>query len=918
MIERLQTQTKISEGWYLRLILLIGQSLWLGVSLALLVITANALFLTDFGSKALPYVYITVAIAGSLVSYGLTTLQKRWTLPRIIILTLVMLAIFFFLCWLGVTAVKFRWASFALIVSFSLVIQTGFVFLGGQAGRLLDVRQIKRLFPQVVAGFVVGFLLGALFVPFLVELLGRTENVILALVVSTLIWLVFVVLTYRRYRAELSQMFTSSVTKTSLTLPQLLKKRFVILIFAYQMLAAIVNQLSDFIMLTQVGVRFHTSEAIAQFYCRFTVILNGTDLLFATIIAGYFLSRLGLGIGLLANPLIMVGMFLMMVVAGPIAGLSSAIFFTIVVVTRVINITASDGTTRTSTNAAYQALPAQERGLVQTGVEGIGVPIALGLVGIVLLGFNLFPGLTLIPIVALTLLAAILWCLSAILVYRHYKDSLVMMMKRRGLREAALTLEDQGTMQAVQAFVKSDQVSQVRLALDFLENNAYTGLNEVLVQLTTHSNPEIRAEALERIENHPFSEALPSISRQIKDEADPQVKGILLRTFCAIKEDQAIEETRGYLADPQPAVRLGAIVGLLRYGGISGVLAAGQSLMDLASSAQPAERQLAAEAIGEVNDEGFFQPLASLLKDSDPTVVHSALLSAGKIRHPRLLDPIIANLSSLPNRSAAMAALVAYGEGILLVLKDAFSENPGYTQDQILRLLRVAGQVKGESVIALLKQQIGQANHQIRHQVLETLSQCEYHASPDDLPAMTQAVEREMEQGLQILLAVQVLETSEAAAGLIRALEDELALLRHRIFLLVSFQYNPESILPVEKRLAQAKEAGSGLAFEILEVSLAASQKSLLFPLLDPNLNPSQRIQRLSQHFNLKGQSLEELLKEMIQDPSSFWQSTWLRACAIYAASRLGIQSCREAINSYRADSDQLLRETANWALQSP
>ena len=56
------------------------------------------------------------------------------------------------------------WASAVLLVLFPIALQLGFVFIGGQAGRLLDVRQMKERFPRIVSGFAVGFLVGGLLV----------------------------------------------------------------------------------------------------------------------------------------------------------------------------------------------------------------------------------------------------------------------------------------------------------------------------------------------------------------------------------------------------------------------------------------------------------------------------------------------------------------------------------------------------------------------------------------------------------------------------------------------------------------------------------------------------------------------------------------------------------------------------------
>ena len=409
MIERLMTQPYFTKGWYFRLTLLIGQSLSMGVSLSLLIITANSLFLVDFGPQTLPYVYIVVAFAGSLLSYGVGALQRRWTYARLTITSIAVLVVFFFLSWLGVTALRLRWVSFALIVSFSLVIQIGFVFLGGQAGRLLDLRQIKRLFPQIVAGFVVGFLLGALAIPILVTYLGRMENVLIGLVVTTLVWLAFVVVTSRRYPAELNQTSQVREKEPEKSFWALLRNPYVALLFVYQILAGIINQLSDFFLLSQSAQRYDSSTGLAHFFSQFTVALNVTDLAVTTLIAGLFLSRFGLGAGLLSNPVVMAVFFFGMIITAPLFGVNSSLFFLLVVTSRIASISLTDGTTRASVNTTYQALPAQERAQVQTGVEGIGAPIALGLVGVLLLIYNAIPGLTLFHLVIVAGLVVGAW-----------------------------------------------------------------------------------------------------------------------------------------------------------------------------------------------------------------------------------------------------------------------------------------------------------------------------------------------------------------------------------------------------------------------------------------------------------------------------------------------------------------------------
>ena len=69
MTARSATQAE-EDSLLTRLSLLIGQSFFLGLTLALLIVAAIALLLSTYGAGALPYVYIVVALLGSIAFYG--------------------------------------------------------------------------------------------------------------------------------------------------------------------------------------------------------------------------------------------------------------------------------------------------------------------------------------------------------------------------------------------------------------------------------------------------------------------------------------------------------------------------------------------------------------------------------------------------------------------------------------------------------------------------------------------------------------------------------------------------------------------------------------------------------------------------------------------------------------------------------
>ena len=178
--------------------LLTAQAIAFGVMLALVVIPANTLFLDAYGAKWLPATYIAIAVFGTPASALIARAARRTTLVRVATASLSALAVLYAASWLILVAGGV-WVSAALLVLFPIALQIGFVFIGGQAGRLLDVRQMKERFPRVVLGFSVGFLLGGLLGFPLLALLGSTEQLLLGATVAELAFVGLVLATERRF-----------------------------------------------------------------------------------------------------------------------------------------------------------------------------------------------------------------------------------------------------------------------------------------------------------------------------------------------------------------------------------------------------------------------------------------------------------------------------------------------------------------------------------------------------------------------------------------------------------------------------------------------------------------------------------------------------------------------------------------------
>ena len=129
---------------------------------------------------------------------------------------------------------------------------------------------------------------------------------------------------------------------------------------------------------------------------------------FLFVLAGPLLQRFGLRLGIVANPFVVTILAVGMLVVYALTGAGSLALLAIASATRIADIALTDGTTRTSINAMYQVLPGRGRLAVQTTVEGIGVPFAIGISGVLILVINALPA-ALVAMIVVTILVCGIW-----------------------------------------------------------------------------------------------------------------------------------------------------------------------------------------------------------------------------------------------------------------------------------------------------------------------------------------------------------------------------------------------------------------------------------------------------------------------------------------------------------------------------
>ena len=609
---------------------LTGQSLVFGAMAALLGIVANAMFLNAYGSAWLPATYIAIGAAGVAVSGAVARTAQRFDLLGISLAVLGAATAGLTVAWLVAAGGDAAWVSVPLLVLFPILIQLGFVFIGGQAGRLLDIAGIKASFPRIMAGFPVGAVFGGVLGAELVSRLGRTEDLLLATALAQAAFAGLVWATGRKYRLELTLPEPGPASdgpqpiaedqRGRPSLRRLLATRFVQLIVAYQVLSALGSQLADFLVFDRAAAAYPDAADLARFLAGYTAVMNLASIGFLVVLAGPLLRRFGLGLGIAANPVVLTLFAGAMVAVNAITGGTSLALLWVVSAARIGDIALTDGTTRTSINAIYQVIPERSRLSVQTAVEGIGVPVAIGISGVLILALNAL-SFALTATIVVTALVCVVWTWVGILLYRAYGPALVHALQRRPLivpiADLNATAEDEA---AARNLLSNPDARATRLGLDMLTAMSSPGVIVELGALAGDPRPEIRLSALAALSGSGDKSAT----------------------------DRLADEVAGLLEDADLAVRCAALDSVQA----AHAFAVGPAI---AALREPRSAGAAAGAVGRLGD-AILPALADLLESAGPSAppVTMRLVRAATTRSAAR-DEILRGYVGHPDRELALA-----------------------------------------------------------------------------------------------------------------------------------------------------------------------------------------------------------------------------------------------------------------------
>jgi HEAT repeat protein len=874
---------------------------------------AFALFIREFGTRNLPYAYIATAVLAPSAAFFFLRLGRRVSFQTLELIQVAFLMISCTVFWLLLATPAAHWTTLLLPAWFQTHIILINVAVWSLAGRVFDLRQSKRLFGLVGAGTWIANIVGGFIVAPLVAVFGTDQMMLVAAIVTAGgLWLMWTILrielpTERGARSA----GAGAVRRSSAPVPDdQPTRRYIRLILAYVCLWWVAFYFLDNIFYDRASAQFQDTAQLAQ---ALGLQLSATGVLaLITSLAGigYVLRRYGLQAAFLAMPVVCGVAVGALALAGSLG--QTSVLFWLAVVARLFNVAWGFSFSQSALVISYQPLPSERRGEAQTLAEGIVQPFAIGFAGLALLVLNTFLGLRAVGLSWFFVGIIILLCVSIALINRQYPRVLSQALARRewGGGTAAAPA-DQASLNLLREALGSPHPATAIYGLDMLERADPAAAVQLLPNLLQHQTAEVRRTALARIEQLRLRGASQAVRDSIATESDPQARAAALLALAALAEPDALAELAERAADPDPQIRRGALIGLLRYGGEEQRRLAQRGLAGLAASTVVAERVLAAQLLGELGGSGFGDLALGLLADQDVAVRREALKMAAKIHDPQLW-PAVVQASAAPGTvRLAVRALAAGGESALPAIEAALARPRAPVRQQIA-LINACGRIRGDRATQLLASQLNHPDGELRTATLEALSACGYR------PAMAESVRAQLraEAAQAAWVAATMVDLGDDEQ--VRPLQDALRLstrrVTERLCLCLSFLYDSAMMLRARRALAQGHGAQYAYALEILDTQLPADLKSMVLPVAE-DLTPQERLSRLAPAFPQQRQPRAARLSALVGGPEARWCLAWARACALFAAGSLAAQECAPAARAARSDDDSLVREAAAWAL---
>jgi AAA family ATP:ADP antiporter len=873
----------------------------------------DTLFLVHSDQDSLAWMYVVSALAVSVVGLLYRPLAVRLRPDLAAIASSILFSGLFLLCW-SLERQQQPWLYGALYVFVEVLGAIAILQFWMVVNDLFNSREARRLYGVIGAGGSISNLVVGVATVKIASWLGASALLLLCAFLS-LAAAASAYFAGRFGRTRILPRTIGAVTAPALQRPgpgwalQSTHLRWIALL---SMVTFVTTTLIDFQFKVVAGATFQKDQ-LAIYFGYFNLVIGVLGLLLQLFGTTELLKRAGVVATLAILPLSLVFGNVALLVIPSLAAAATA---------RGADALLRYSINDSSTQILYLPFAPQLRVSAKAYVDGLVKPVSIAICGLGLVAYGQYLGGDPLHLAWVGLALSLGWVAIVVALRSRYVRSLEGSLRQRRLELDLGSLKAHGETagDVLSRVLKQGDPSLVLHALQLLPQLEDIHLDHQVEYLLEHQLPEIRIAALEYFSRRQTMRFANSIFRRFDDE-DSNVRAAAISAFCSIGRDKAVRSVGPFLSNPDPAVRGAAIAGMIQFGGLDGILAAGEALRRLLTDNDPRMRKHAGRVLGAAGVKTLYQSVLELMDDPDPSVRREGIQAAGQLQCAEFVIPLISRCQDLDVGREATTALVRFGPAVIpdlaRILDSRFEEAA-----RRCGAARVLGRIGGADAVEVILRHIDEPDEELRTQVYQGLARATRSVRlPNiDRKHVRAALTAETERAYQVLVKAEVLRLEEAPspaiirrgpnaadALLASALADKLAQTERRIFMLLAVLHVDTDIGQIHARIREATDTEStrrrANAIELLENVLSKPVRRIVLPLLD-DMPRKQKIRAFA--YLLTSSSRLETVVALCRDDMA-----WVRACAIYYVAEHQLAAAAEAVIAAIRDPSPIVRESA-------
>jgi len=574
---------------------------------------SRSLFLSVLPETATPYKFILPPffVIAAVIYYN--RLVPRYPMYRLIAVTnlLMVLGLFIFRYFLDSSFAH----SFPFLASLYVYFEIVVTLIGIQywtfAGEIFNPREAKRLFGLIATGGVLSNALAGIGLRAALSSIS-SKDLIFAVIVGLLIGIGCVWILGKQKEQitaspvpSLPRPLNDKPVSIWNELREIMRDPMTVTLSALMIVTSLVANITDFQLdLSLQRFYAHDSQGMLAFLGTFQIYVGVTAVLVQFLLTNRVLERFGLVAGLLLLPLAMGG--------GSLAFLVSGGALWAMALPRGTDMTLRFTVNDASLNVLFLPIRESLRRRVKSTLDGVIKPPIMALLGLLFLLFlrkgNNQTGVQasdVLPWSFVILVLVVIWVLLVLRMRKQYETALVDSLKsnRLAFEQTTFDVKDETTVHLIIQQLKGESSNPLGVihTLEMLKPSEAMDWHPYILPLLEHPVPEVRQLAAHYFEEHAVTiqsdDALIALKRMFKDKHN-DVRSAAILAYCALTGEAALEEIVPLLGELDLPTRQAAIVGLMKYAGISGVMESATTLKKMFESSNPVEREAGAAVLG--------------------------------------------------------------------------------------------------------------------------------------------------------------------------------------------------------------------------------------------------------------------------------------------------------------------------------